>query len=93
MYFRSLIGKWELHILAAKSGEPVVKHLDKVKLVIETQDGQLVDRNSPWAQYVICDSQSPIYHQHIYNPSERCVIIILRCLFRLGTIWFRANVS
>ncbi|OQR70033.1 putative 1, partial [Tropilaelaps mercedesae] len=63
-------GKWEIYIPSSE-GKPVVKHLEKVKVVVETQDGHLVDRNSPWAQYVLCDSERAIYNQHFYSPPDK----------------------
>ncbi|XP_003748235.1 1,4-alpha-glucan-branching enzyme isoform X2 [Galendromus occidentalis] len=64
-------GKWELRVPPKADGSPVVKHLDKVKVVVQTQDNNFVDRNSPWAQYVLEDSSSPVYNHHIYIPEKK----------------------
>lgn len=42
----------------------------KLKLVIETQRGELVDRICPWANYVTQCKMTNLYQQVFYNPSE-----------------------
>lgn len=63
-------GKWEL-LLPAKEGRPAIEHLSKLKLVIQTPDGQLLDRISPWATYVVQPETSTIYDHVFYNPAEK----------------------
>ena len=44
------------------------------KLAIETQNGAIVDRISPWATYVTQCKTSKIYQQTFYNPPQSEVI-------------------
>lgn len=63
-------GKWKIHV-KSKDGRPVVKHLDKLKIVVRTFEDELTDRNSPWATYVLQDEGSHAYHHRIYNPDKK----------------------
>lgn len=66
-------GKWELHV-PASDGSPPIKHLSEVKVIIRTQNGQLVDRLSPWAKYVRQPpkeaNQGVNFKQYVWNPDE-----------------------
>ncbi len=46
-------GKWDLNIPALPDGTPAIKHLSKLKLVILTKSGEMVDRLSPWYLIVL----------------------------------------
>ncbi|XP_046681961.1 1,4-alpha-glucan-branching enzyme [Homalodisca vitripennis] len=63
-------GKWELHIPPNEDGSCVMKHLSEVKLVIRTQSGDLVERLSPWATYVVQPPREEgfVFKQRIYHP-------------------------
>lgn len=58
-------------------------HDDLVQIVVETNNGELLDRLSPWANYVV---QPPVnegfaYHQVVWHPPK--VIVFLFFLFFL----------
>uniref|UniRef100_A0A1B6E036 1,4-alpha-glucan branching enzyme n=1 Tax=Clastoptera arizonana TaxID=38151 RepID=A0A1B6E036_9HEMI len=63
-------GKWELQIPPNEDGSCRVKHLSEVKLAIRTQNGDIVDRLSPWATYVVPPpaSEGWTYKQKIWHP-------------------------
>lgn len=63
-------GKWELLIPPNSDGSCAVQHLSEVKLVIRTQSGELVERLSPWATYVVQPPKSEgfTYKQRVWNP-------------------------
>ena len=56
-------------------GSCPIKHGSILKLGIETQNGAIVDRISPWALYVTQCKTSKIYQQEFYNPPEEKVQI------------------
>lgn len=67
-------GKWELIIPPADDGTPVIKHLSKIKLVVETASGEMVDRLDPWASYVVQPEKSTgqLAYDHVFwNPAEK----------------------
>lgn len=73
-YKKLEFGKWELTIPPLADGSPAIKHLTKVKLVVRTKSGELVDRLSPWAPYVVQPDKSTgvfIYDQVIWNPPKK----------------------
>merc|ERR1719318_1853053 len=70
LQFRKLeFGRWELVIGPGEDGQPLVKHGDKVKILVNGQD-----RISPWASYVVQppkerqDYEGMAYCQHFWNP-------------------------
>ncbi|XP_063219264.1 1,4-alpha-glucan-branching enzyme isoform X2 [Bacillus rossius redtenbacheri] len=65
-------GKWELYIPAHQDGSCVLSHLSEVKIVIRTKNGELVDRLSPWATYVVQPPREEgfTYKQKIWNPPQ-----------------------
>lgn len=63
-------GKWALNIPALEDGSCRIKHGSVLKLVIETESGELLDRISPWASYVEQCPISGLYHSVFYNPDE-----------------------
>ena len=66
-------GKWELTIPAGSDGQPLIKHLSKVKLVVLTKSGEMVDRLDPWATYVVQPPKSTgvtLYDHVFWNPPQ-----------------------
>ncbi|GAB1608398.1 1,4-alpha-glucan-branching enzyme-like [Argonauta hians] len=59
--------RWKLVIPPKKDGSCVIPHKSKIKLVIETGQGEFVDRLSPWATYVVRD-KDPVFDQLLWNP-------------------------
>ena len=43
-----------------------------IKLAMELQTGELVDRISPWAYYVEQCKETSVYHMVFYNPEQVC---------------------
>ncbi|KAI1296716.1 putative 1,4-alpha-glucan-branching enzyme [Halotydeus destructor] len=69
--FNSLpFGKWDLTIPPKADGSCAIDHLSKIKLVILTKSGEMVDRISPWANYVVQPTDSFTYDQVIWNPPK-----------------------
>ncbi|KAH9415220.1 1,4-alpha-glucan branching enzyme [Dermatophagoides pteronyssinus] len=70
-------GKWELIIPPSNDGSPIIKHLSKIKLVIKTFSGELVDRLDPWASYVVQPPKSSgsVTYDHVFwNPTDKYVL-------------------
>lgn len=71
-------GKWELVIPPQSNGSPAIVHGSEVKVIIRKQDGQLIDRLSPWAKYVVQPpkeaNQGTNYKQIVWNPPTQEVI-------------------
>lgn len=67
-------GKWELKLPPNSDGTPPIKHLSEIKVIIRTKSGQLVDRLSPWAKYVLQPpkeaNQGTNYKQYVWNPDQ-----------------------
>ncbi|XP_062560837.1 1,4-alpha-glucan-branching enzyme [Armigeres subalbatus] len=63
-------GKWELTLPANSDGSCPIKHLSEIKVIVRKQDGQLVDRLSPWAKYVVPPPKSMgvNYQQRVWHP-------------------------
>lgn len=67
-------GKWELVIPPRSDGSPAIDHLSKIKLVIRTENGELVDRLSPWASYVVQPPKNTgnvTFDQVVWNPPQK----------------------
>jgi hypothetical protein len=65
-------GKWELTIPPRADGSCPIRHLSKLRLSILTENGEMVDRNSPWANYVIQKlEESATYTQVLWNPPTK----------------------
>lgn len=62
-------GKWELTLPANPDGSCPIKHLSEIKVIVRKQDGQLVDRLSPWAKYVVPPPKSlgVNYQQRVWH--------------------------
>lgn len=68
-YERLPFGKWKIKIPALNK-KPAIQHLSKLKLVIRTKSGQLVERLSPWASYVKPPEGSFQYEHIFYDPPQ-----------------------
>jgi len=66
-------GKWEIDIPPSADGTCPIKHGSKVKIVVEKEDGELVDRISPWATYVVAPPKNEglAYEHVVWNPEEK----------------------
>ncbi|KAM7306104.1 putative 1,4-alpha-glucan branching enzyme [Ixodes scapularis] len=62
-------GKWELTLPPKPDGSCPIDHLSRIKIVVlDRTTGQLADRNSPWATYVVRGKDAPQYEQRLWNP-------------------------
>ncbi|XP_054165933.1 1,4-alpha-glucan-branching enzyme-like [Oppia nitens] len=70
-------GKWELELRPKTDGSPAIEHGSRLKLVVVTRDGQMVDRLSPWATYVVQPSKEEqktfgaLFEHVFWNPLEK----------------------
>lgn len=62
-------GKWELSIAKKEDGSCAIPHLSKIRLVIKSRNGDLLYRNSPWANYVLPNDRK-VYEHVFWNPSK-----------------------
>ncbi|XP_057375752.1 1,4-alpha-glucan-branching enzyme-like [Daphnia carinata] len=71
-YTKLDFGKWELHLPANADGSCPTKHGSKVKVVVEKDDGSLLDRLSPWATYVVQPpaNEGCAYQQVVWHPPQ-----------------------
>lgn len=69
-YKKLPFGKWELTLPPNPDGSCPIKHLSEIKVIVRKQDGQLVDRLSPWAKYVVKPPKElgVNYQQRVYHP-------------------------
>ncbi|KAH7934901.1 hypothetical protein HPB52_001973 [Rhipicephalus sanguineus] len=68
-------GKWELTLPPKPDGSCQIAHLDRIKAgnhscICAPCTGELADRNSPWATYVVRDQNVPQYGQRFWDPPE-----------------------
>lgn len=66
-------GKWELHLPPNADGSCPLKHLSEVKIIIKDHNNELLERLSPWANYVVQaknKSQGTTYKQIIWHPEN-----------------------
>ncbi|CRK98126.1 CLUMA_CG011494, isoform A [Clunio marinus] len=72
--FRQLeYGKWELILPPKEDANCYISHLSEVKIIVKNLEGQLLERLSPWATYVVQPtdlSYGKNYKQKIWNPPE-----------------------
>lgn len=65
-------GKWELYLPPREDGSCPIYHLSEVKVIVRNQHGQLLDRLSPWAKYVVQPAkhlnQGVTYKQYVWHP-------------------------
>lgn len=64
-------GKWELKIPPNPDGSCPINHNSKIKLVIRTKSGELVDRLSPWAKFVTQPDDTKAYDQVFWSPPQK----------------------
>ncbi|XP_033752279.1 1,4-alpha-glucan-branching enzyme-like [Pecten maximus] len=63
-------GKWHLTLPPKPDGSCPIPHNSKIKLVIRTKSGELVDRLSPWANYVVKQEKVPVFDQVFWDPPQ-----------------------
>lgn len=67
-------GKWELILPANEDGSCKIQHMSEVKVIVRTQNGELRERLSPWAKYVVQPpkelGQGTNYKQYVWHPTE-----------------------
>lgn len=63
-------GKWELLIPPNADGSCPIPHLSKLKIVILTKSGEMVDRLCPWATYVVQPVDNFVYDHVFWNPPD-----------------------
>ena len=65
-----IFDRWEL-VLAPREGEPAIKHLEKVKILVNGEE-----KISPWAGYVLQPAkelqarEGTVFSQHFWQPSQ-----------------------
>ncbi|CAF4946709.1 unnamed protein product [Rotaria sp. Silwood1] len=69
-FTRDQWGVWRGTVPHLPDGSPAIKHGQAIKLLLETSDGELVDRICPWSRYVQRPEKSNVYHGVFYNPPE-----------------------
>lgn len=72
-YMKLEYGKWELKLPPNADGSCQISHLSEVKVIVRDTKGQLVERLSPWANYVVQPTDLAYgtnYKQKIWNPPE-----------------------
>ena len=63
-------GKWEL-ILPNNNGQPKIQHNTKIKCNVILGDGNWMDRNPIWSNYLIQNKESLIYDSVFWNPEKQ----------------------
>ncbi|XP_043478723.1 1,4-alpha-glucan-branching enzyme [Leptopilina heterotoma] len=67
-------GKWELKIDANPDGSCALKHNSEVKIIVKSQNGELLERLSPWATYVTQNrAEGTTFKQRIWHPKPENV--------------------
>lgn len=63
-------GLWKLHIPPNDDGSCRIQHLSEIKIVVRTHSGELADRISPWATYVVKPpiTEGVTYRHLLWNP-------------------------
>lgn len=73
-YQKLPFGKWEINIPPRPDGSCPITHLSEVKVIVRKHNGELVDRLSPWATYVVQppinndQNQDTRFKQLIWHP-------------------------
>ncbi|KAJ8275603.1 hypothetical protein COCON_G00073550 [Conger conger] len=67
-YTKKEHGKWELYLPPKKDKSPAVPHESKLKVVVQTQEGESLFRISPWAKYVTKRLDSNTYDWIHWDP-------------------------
>ncbi|XP_065653925.1 1,4-alpha-glucan-branching enzyme-like [Hydra vulgaris] len=63
-------GKWEIFFPKNSDGSQQIKHLSKYKLLIKTANGELLERISPWANYVVQSNTTTLMEPVFWNPQN-----------------------
>lgn len=65
-------GKWELNLPPNADGSCPLKHLSEVKIIIKNHNNELLERLSPWANYVVQPpkSEGTTFKQRIWHPES-----------------------
>lgn len=63
-------GKWELFFPHKENGEQQIEHMCKYKLLVWTSDNQILERISPWANYVIQNAETKLMEPHFWHPKQ-----------------------
>ncbi|XP_012277447.1 1,4-alpha-glucan-branching enzyme isoform X2 [Orussus abietinus] len=72
-YKKLEFGKWELRLAPNADGSCPIPHLSEVKIIVKTNNGELLERLSPWATYVtqaINRCEGTTYKQRIWHPEQ-----------------------
>ncbi len=62
-------GRWEIKLPPNPKGECAIPHMSRIKLVIRSPNGEVVDRLDPWATYVL-PTPEHVFNHHFWNPPE-----------------------
>jgi len=68
-------GRWELQLPPTARGECPVPHMSRIKLVIKSPSGEILDRLDPWASYVL-PTPEHVYMHHFWNPPKDQVYVL-----------------
>ncbi|XP_046429006.1 1,4-alpha-glucan-branching enzyme [Neodiprion virginianus] len=66
-------GKWELKLEPNLDGSSPIQHLSEVKVIVRNNNGELLERLSPWASYVTQPpnrSEGTTFKQRIWHPTD-----------------------
>lgn len=69
-------GCWSLHIPANPDHSCPIAHMSEVKICVKKYNGEMVDRISPWATYVVKPPKHEglTYKQLIWHPTQEYVL-------------------
>lgn len=65
-------GRWQIKLNPNDKGQCPVAHMSKLKLVIKSTSGEIVDRLDPWATYVL-PTPEHVYNHHFWNPPKEAI--------------------
>ncbi|XP_015512828.2 1,4-alpha-glucan-branching enzyme [Neodiprion lecontei] len=66
-------GKWELKLEPNLDGSSPIQHLSEVKVIVRNNNGELLERLSPWASYVTQPpnrSEGTTFKQRLWHPTD-----------------------
>ncbi|XP_028517628.1 1,4-alpha-glucan-branching enzyme isoform X2 [Exaiptasia diaphana] len=67
---RNEFGVWELDIPCRPDGTHTIQHGSKVKVGIQLQSGEIVDRISPWIRYAVPPEDNILYEGIHWDPPQ-----------------------
>ncbi|CAF0941289.1 unnamed protein product [Rotaria sordida] len=67
-FTRDQWGVWRVTIPPLSDGSIAIKHGQAINLLLETANGELVDRICPWSRYVQRAEKATVYRGVFYNP-------------------------